>query len=225
MKNLMVAVALIACAPRVSLAQTEKQTIDTYANKFLGTTEIVFHKDTADGILEGCGLEFSALGRDTARGGQLYKINGSYYTRTSGSSIHGFLKLGVWDYSKDLTNPPKPFAPPRAFISGVNKPAARPASSMKSDNPAYSLHIFRFDENLRLALESVSDNKRIDVIFNRYPGRMDTATAIDLTVKSSKILDDRFIKEHSDDMLSAFHECSLQILKLVESRLQQIPGK
>lgn len=193
-------------------AQNNSAEIDAFITRSLGTTGVVFHKSAVAGVIVGCGLEFTAIGRDIEAGGQPYKINGSYYLRTDKANLHTLLKLGVFDYGSDRSRQPRPFAPPRAFVAAKNGQAVTPLMSLASDNPAYSLHIFEINEAFKSVWAGIFDNKHLEVSFSRAAGKQDTISLIDLRVKSSRFIGGEIVRETSDEMVRSLGECSSQLL-------------
>lgn len=184
------------------------------AQKLEGTVFVAPHRETADGVLTACGLEFSAMKRDfSTLGGAPTKISGSFYFRPhpSGGGLAYALKLGVFDgFSYE-----NGFAPNNAFISAPNGKIPQKAVKAPSENPSYALFVGPLDDAVADAYRAILQRNELAVGFNRKPGQQDVTFIIDLTVVNSKMNGDAVVRERSREPVAVFAACTGDLLKTV----------
>lgn len=90
-----VAVAIFLCAAEGGVVA--QQNIEREVAQILeGTIYVVPHRESADGVLKACGLEFAALTADfSTRGGAHVRLVGSFYLRSVGDGILYMLKMSI----------------------------------------------------------------------------------------------------------------------------------
>lgn len=192
---------LAPCAPSVA------QTVPPPS----GTIYTTPHRETADGNLQACGVEFLAVGRDiaTQRGAPVLLSGSVYIRKGKGNSIFYALKLGVRD---GIDPKVVPFAPANAFVSGIDSPAAPVFSKADSDMPGFRLFVGVLDDGFEPFMKSIIDQHKFVVGFNRKPGQMDVSTVIDMDTDT----DGRRHQFNPADLsptMRAFVTCAVDFLK------------
>jgi hypothetical protein len=154
--------------------------IETLTQKMVGTYFTVAHKESVDGKLSACGLEFAALTRDfSTKKGAPVKLSGSFYLRPlPQKGIAYMLKLG----GIDVQQLEAAFAPANIFVRSAIGSAPKNALPLKSDNPKYALITGEVDEDVVSIYASIAEKKEFVVGFNRQKGQQDVVATIDLTV-------------------------------------------
>lgn len=178
-----------------------------------GTVYTIPKRSSADGVLEACGLEFSELSRDfsTKRGAPVTMIGSFYLRLTKRSGLVYAMKLGLFDGLGNTTNP---VAPANAFISAPNGNAPKKAIRMESDTPGYALFLGALDDDVLAAYAAIIDKKKLVVGFNRASGQQDVTATIDFTVVDANIVNNKVVREKSEDMVRDFSLCVGDLLKL-----------
>jgi hypothetical protein len=188
---------------------------DDLWDQMLGTSFVVSHVDSADGVLIGCGLEFAALLRDAAtRGGMPIRVNGSFYFRTAITTPMLFvLKMAVIDG----LGPKQTFtAPANAFVRAVGGTASKTVSKLAADTPGYALFMSRVDQPVVAAYEAIVTTRKVQVGFNRKPGQQDVVTTLDLTVTSANVVGDGVVRQRSNEMVDEFENCMGQLVSAIK---------
>ncbi len=183
------------------------------AKRLEGTLFVVPHRDSADGVLEACGLEFAALKSDEqSMKGAPVKIVGSFYLRTLPPAGLGYmLKLGVLDGVANTVA----VAPANAFVRAENSNAPKKGIRLKSGTEGYALFMGDFDTEVVAAFSEIARRKQLVVGFNRKPGQRDTLFTLDLTVVESSMSEaGQVIRKRSDEAVSQFLACSGDLAKL-----------
>ncbi|WP_395350061.1 hypothetical protein [Variovorax sp. UC122_21] len=177
-----------------------------------GTLYTVSHRETADGRLSACGLEFNVIARDHAtRAGAAVQGIGSFYLRRMGANFAYALKLGV----RDGINPEaRPFAPSNAFVRPPrgNAPTTR-AIRTESDTPGYALYLGALDDDIARVYQSITEQRRFIVGFNRRAGQQDVNLDIDLSVKAARMEGNRLVRDRTSEMVDEFNACVGDLLK------------
>jgi len=183
------------------------------AKRLEGTLFVVPHRDSADGQLESCGLEFSALmSPDQAMKAAPVKISGSFYLRLlPQGGLAYMLKLGVFDGFVSTVA----VAPANAFIRATNSNAPKKGVREKSASDGYALFIGAVDSEVVAAYSEIAEKKQLVVGFNREPGQRDTLFTIDLTVVDTSMgKDGQVLRKRSDEPVNQFLACSGDLAKL-----------
>ncbi|WP_295525650.1 hypothetical protein [uncultured Pseudacidovorax sp.] len=178
----------------------------------VGTVYTVAHRETSEGLLEACGLEFNVIGRDHAtRGGAAVQGIGSYYLRRSGNAVMYALKLGVRD---TLGSEGRAVSPYYAFARPVRGSGPRErALRAESETPGYALFVGAVDDEAIAVLKAILEQRRIVVGFNRKAGQQDVSLEIDLAVKAARLEGDRLIRDRSSAMVDDFGACINDLAK------------
>lgn len=189
------------------------------AKRSEGTIYVVPHRDSADGVLEACGLEFAALKADafSAEGAPI-KIVGSFYLRSHPTQGMAYmLKLGVFDgvgYSNGL-------APANAFIRATNSNAPPKAIRQVSETKGYALFVGALNSQINAALAEIAEKKQVVIGFNRKPGQRDVTFTIDLTVVDASMGDDgKIIRKRSDEPVAQFWACTVDLANATEKSIR-----
>ncbi len=175
----------------------------------VGTIYIQSHKETADGKLRACGLEFAVISRDFAtKGGDTFTAVGSYYVRAGDSFVGWTLKLGIRDGVKQVQS-----APAGAFLRA--KDGLPPPKSVRtdSDTPGFALFVGAVEDTQVQLLEDILTKNRAVLGFSRQKGQQDVNVDIDFTVRDSKIASGRIVRDHSPEMVNSFSQCTTQLTK------------
>jgi hypothetical protein len=180
------------------------------AQKLEGTIYVIPHRESADGVLTGCGLEFSAMKRDfSTKQGAPVKIVGSFYLRPNPNTGLGYmLKLGVFDgFSYE-----KGFAPNNAFISAPNGKTPVKAIRAQAENPGFALFIGALDKDVIAAYAAIVEKSQLAVGFNRKPGQQDVTFILDLAVIDTQMRNEEVVRKRSSEPVDSFVACSSELL-------------
>jgi len=178
--------------------------------KLRGTIFIVPHRESADGKLEACGLEFSALSRDfSTKNGAPIKLVGSYYLRGRGEKMGVALKLGVFD---DFNAPPTA-RPNKAFARSERGDAPSQVIPTRAENEGFGLYISGLDDSFMTTYQSILEKREFVIVFNRKPGQQDVPTRVDLTVEKTEIQGDEVVRTRSNAMVDSFVACTADLMK------------
>lgn len=183
------------------------------ARQLEGTIYIVPHRESVDGQLRACGLEFSALKMDfSTKGGAPVKMAGSFYMRYNSTARHLFyaLKIGISD---GLGTNSVFSAPANAFIRAPRGKAPVKARQIASETPGYALFVGAVDNEVLSAYEGILEKNQLVVGFNRVPGQMDVTTTLDLTVVDTKMVGDKVVRERSPQPVEEFLDCTDTLFK------------
>lgn len=184
------------------------------ANAVEGTLYTVGHRESVDGRLNGCGLEFGALKRDfaTKQGQPIYLI-GSFYIRPHPTaSIAYLLKAGIFDLNHNGKGTP----PANAFVRAPRGDAPKKGLRIASENPSFAMFTGGVSEEIVEVLSSISENKIMVVGFNRMQGQQDVAVELDLTVVDIKMGPNGPTRQRSDKPVDDFMACVGDLLKRVK---------
>lgn len=212
--------ALMAVSSAV-FAQSDAQELDRMYRSLEGTIYTIPHRSSADGVLEGCGLEFAAVAPDfSTRGGAYVRIVGSVYLRSHPTvGLAYMLKLGVFD---NLSSS-KGEAPANAFFSSPESEAPAKPIRSTSDNPSFALFVGAVDKPVMDALASIINNRKLVVGFNRKPGQQDVSTLLDLSVSDVAQAGVEVVRKRDDTAVPEFAACMSSLTGKALSKLQKQP--
>lgn len=183
------------------------------AKKLEGTIFVKPHRETVDGVLTGCGLEFTALTRDFAtKQGAPVKLVGSFYLRPHKTSGLAYvLKLGLYDgFSTDNA-----IAPNNAFISAPNGKIPVKAIRVAAENPGFALFVGGLDDAVTDAYAAIVEKNSLVVGFNRKPGQQDVSVSLDLSVTDTQFNEAGGVtRQRSGESVDVFAGCSGELLKI-----------
>ena len=213
--------ALLAFFALTTLNATAQTAADMaqLAQRLEGTIYVIPHRESADGSLTACGLEFAALKRDFSRmKGAPVKIAGSFYLRShSVTGLAYMLKAGIFD-GFDYTNG---FAPANAFIRGPNNRAPKKAIRQEAENKGFALFIGALDDEVIAAYAGIAEKKQLVVGFNRKPGQQDVTFNLDLTVIDTEMgADGQAIRKRSNAAVDEFIACSGELMNTPSARIK-----
>ena len=203
--------AILVMMANACLAQAPDLVAEV-ARKLEGTIFIIPHRESVDGQITACGLEFSALKMDfSTKGGAPVKIVGSFYIRdhTSGGLFYA-LKMGIAD---DLGENTVVSAPANAFIRAPRGKAPVKARRSDAENRGYALFVGAVDDEVVSAYRAIADQRQLVVGFNRVSGQMDVTATLDLTVIDTKMVDGKVVREKSPQPVEEFLDCTGFLLK------------
>lgn len=188
------------------------EVIAEMAQKLEGTIYVIPHRESADGDLTACGLEFSAMKRDfsTMKGAPV-KIVGSFYIRPNGKvGVAYVLKLGVFDgFGYEVG-----FAPSNAFVRAPNGITPKKAIRTEAETKGFALFVGAFDKSAFAAFTGIAEKSQLIVGFNRKPGQQDVTFKLDLTVTDSQMSPGgKVVRTKSDQPVREFLDCSADLLK------------
>ena len=177
-----------------------------------GTIFIVPHRESVDGMMTACGLEFSALKRDfSTKGGAPVKIGGSFYMRNhSNGGFFYALKIGIAD---GLGGNSVVSAPANAFIRAPRGETPVKAVRSAGETSAYALFVGAVDDDVISAYEAIAEKNQLVIGFNRAQGQVDVTTTLDLTVIDTKMVDGKIVREKSPQPVEDFLDCTGKLFK------------
>lgn len=203
--------AVLAITGNACFAQSSDAVAEV-ARKLEGTIFVIPHRESVDGQMTACGLEFSALKMDfSTKGGAPVKIVGSFYFRNSSNGgLFYALKIGIADR---LGSNPVVSAPANAFIRAPRGQAPVKARRSAGENAGYALFVGAVDGDVVSAYRAIAEQNQLVVGFNRVPGQMDVTTTLDLTVVDTKMVDGKVVREKSMQPVEEFLDCTGSLLK------------
>jgi hypothetical protein len=208
-------IAFITLTSAIAVAQTSVAEVESAVAQTLeGTIRTVAHRESADGVLRACGIEFSALTRDfSTKGGAPVMIVGSFYLRSNEKIVLGYgLKLGFIDGLGSK----RPVAPANAFIRAPRGNAPKKAIRVDADTPEYALFAGALDDEVIAAYTSIIEQSQLVVGFNRRLGQQDVTATLDLTVIDVEMRDGKAVRQHSGQPVSDFAACSADLMKTIQ---------
>lgn len=214
--SLSACLAISLCVP-LGVANADQADLQTEAvAKLIGTVYTTPHRETVEGALSACGMEFGALERDyaTKKGAPVFLV-GSLYVRQFKAELGYALKLSVRD---GVDRKVAPFAPYSAYVRAPQGNAARTLARSLSDTPGAALWIGSLDKDFVKVFQSIVDSSRMVVGFNRASKQMDVQAEIDLSVVDMRTGDDGWPERiRSPKTVSDFMSCIDDLFKAVES--------
>ena len=214
MKKIFTALLLAASGGAVYSAQPSEAEIHA-ATMLNGAIYVLPHRESADGVLGACGLDFLTITKDfSTKQGGMVKMVGSYYLRKGRNDAVGYsLKLGVLD-GQD----PEATAPANAFVGSVKGLIPKKGVRALAENPGFALFVGRVDSDVVAVLKSITEDKKMTVGFNRRPGGQDVTSIVNLTVVDTKIEGGNVSRTYSDQMLKEFMQCGNDLLRDVTAK-------
>ncbi len=210
--------ALSALIGLTSLSATA-QPVAQLAQSLEGTIYVIPHRESADGSLTACGLEFGAFKRDfgTMKGSPV-KLVGSFYLRPhSTTGLAYMLKVGAFDGFGST----KGFAPANAFIRGPNGRAPKKAIRQEAENKGFALFVWALDDEVIAAFAGIAEKKQLVVGFNRKPGQQDVIFNLDLTVIDTKMdSDGQPVRKRTNAAVDEFLACSDDLMKTPSAKIK-----
>lgn len=214
MKKLL-STALSVCCIVTSHAQDISTVEAQVVQELQGTLFTKSHRETAEGQLQACGMEFAALERDfSTKGGAPIRIVGSFYMRASEKwGLSYALKLGVLDGLNPKSGAVAPF---NAFIRAPTGNAPKKAIRALAENEGFALFAGALDEDVVAAYQAIVEEKKLVVGFNRRPGELDVNTTLDLTVIDTTMSKGKALRERSTQTVDEFVVCTGALFKRVK---------
>jgi hypothetical protein len=180
-----------------------------------GTLYVKHHRETIEGRLSACGLEFAAVAIDhSTRQGMPVKLAGRYELRAWPQGGPGYsLKLGLydglaWDH---------PVAPHNAIVRAPRGPAPRRPLRLDAANPGHALFFDALDDTFAATFRSIVEDRTFAVGFNRAAGEQDVTALIDVRVAATRTQDGRTVQEHTPQTADDFHACATELFKAFRS--------
>lgn len=186
------------------------------AQKLEGTIYVIPHRESADGVLSACGLEFAAMKRDfSTKQGAPVKIVGSFYLRLrKKAAIMYTLKLGMYDGFSSENG----FAPHNAFIRAPDGKAPIKAIRVPAENAGFALFVGLLDDEVIAAYAAIAEKSQLVVGFNRKAGQQDVIVSLDLTVVDMQIKDNEVVRARSNKPVAEFMSCSGDLFEDAKSQ-------
>jgi hypothetical protein len=184
MKHLLYAGMLALCmvsGGKTTLAQTSAIAPDG-TDRFLGTIQTKFSPQFSNGRLNGCSLEFYALGRDWAyRQGGLTHFGGHIAFYVQDRTPAFTFKLVLSDLNASLER--LPTQPPTVayIIHGLSTNQEEVVSSQPSDTPGALFSVFRPLKTFEILIQSL-DAGVLGIRYARNQGGIEAPLNIDLRV-------------------------------------------
>ncbi len=176
-----------------------------------GTLYVKHHRETIDGRLSACGLEFAAVAIDhSTRQGLPVKLAGRYELRAWPQGGPGYsLKLGLYD---GLTWD-HPVAPHNAFVRAPRGPAPRRPLRLDAANPGHALFFDALDDTFAATFRSIVEDRSFAVAFNRAAGEQDVTALIDVQVAATRTQDGRTLRELTTETGDDFRACANELFQ------------
>jgi hypothetical protein len=176
-----------------------------------GTLYVKHHRETVEGKLTACGLEFAAIALDhSTRQGAPVKLAGRYELRAWPQGGPGYsLKLGLYD---GLTWD-HPVAPHNAFVRAPRGPAPRQPLRLDAANPGYALFFDAVDDTFSSTFRSIAEDRTFVVAFNRAVGEQDVTALIDVQVAGTRTQDGKTVQELTTETGDDFRACANELFK------------
>lgn len=206
------AIAAMPASPTASAAGTAGTATPALA---AGTLYVRHHRETIEGRLSACGLEFAAVAIDhSTRRGMPVKLAGRYELRAWPQGGPGWsLKLGLYDGPAWE----HPVAPYNAFVRAPRGSAPRRPLRLDAANPGHALFFDALDDSFAATFRSIVEDRRFAVAFNRAAGEQDVTALIDVQVAATRTQDGRTVQELTTETGDDFHACANELFKAFRS--------
>jgi hypothetical protein len=198
-----------------------KNQLAQLARELEGTIFVIPHRESADGVLTACGLEFAAVKGDySTQQGAPVKIAGSFNLRqTEKIGLAYALKLGAFDGIG--TESESGFAPANAFIRAPNGITPKRTIRADAEDDGFALFVGALDKDALAAFSGIAEKSQLVVGFNRKPGQQDLIFNLDLTVIDTQIGDSgKVVRKRSTRPVIEFVACSLDLMKAAQKKLK-----
>lgn len=204
--------AMVPAAPAASAASAAGAATPALA---AGTLYVRHHRETIEGRLSACGLEFAAVAIDhSTRRGMPVKLAGRYELRAWPQGGPGWsLKLGLYD---GLTWD-HPVAPHNAFVRAPRGPAPRRPLRLDAANPGHALFFDALDDSFAATFRAIVEDRRFAVAFNRAAGEQDVTALIDVQVAATRTQDGHAVRELTTETGDDFRACANELFKALRS--------
>lgn len=176
-----------------------------------GTLYVKHHRESVEGRLSACGLEFAAIAIDhSTRRGAPVKLAGRYELRVWPQGVPGYsLKLGLydglaWDH---------PAAPHNAVVRAPRGAAPRRPMRLDAENPGHALFFDALDDTFATTFASIVEDRTFVVAFNRAAGEQDVTAVIDVQVLATRTHDGRAVPELTTETGDDFRACANELFK------------
>ncbi|HUD34187.1 MAG TPA: hypothetical protein VMR43_14420 [Variovorax sp.] len=176
-----------------------------------GTLYVRHHRETIEGRLSACGLEFAAVAIDhSTRQGAPVKLAGRYELRAWPQGGPGYsLKLGLYD---GLTWD-HPVAPHNASVRAPRGPVSRRPLRLDAANPGHALFFDALDDTFAATFRSIVEDRTFVIAFNRAAGEQDVTATIDVQVAGTRTQDGRTVQELTTETGDDFRTCASELFK------------
>jgi len=176
-----------------------------------GTLYVKHHRETIEGRLSACGLEFAAVAIDhSTRRGAPVKLAGRYELRAWPQGGPGYsLKLGLYDGLAWE----HPVAPHHAAVRAPHGPMPRRPLRLDASNPGHALFFDALDDSFAATFRSIVVDRTFVIAFNRAAGEQDVSAVIDVQVAATRMLDGRTTQTLTTETGDAFRACADELFK------------
>jgi hypothetical protein len=176
-----------------------------------GTLFVKHQRETVDGRLSACGLDFAVVAVDhSTRDGAIVKLAGRYDLRGWPQGGLGYsLKLGLYD-GLGWTHP---VAPHNAAVGSPRGPAARRPQRLDAQNAGYALFFDALDESFATTFRHILEERSFVIAFNRAPGERDVTAEVDLQVAGTRVEHGRTHREMTTETADDFLACADELFK------------
>lgn len=214
------ACGLLAYACAASAQRSPESTSAAAARGAVGTFRVEAVTESADGVLDFCGLVFSAMQRDRTTNGESYvMVSGSFNVDFSPKVGPTYLlKLGAVNIPDDAKQPP--IRPANAFVRAPNGKV--PKNAFREDaERGYAMFGGSLSDAAIDVYRGIIDSGILEVGFNREAGGRDVTVVLDLTVAETKFVGDGVRRQHSNAAVTEFARCSARLFEDAEANLKK----
>jgi hypothetical protein len=176
-----------------------------------GTLFVKHQRETVDGKLSACGLDFAVVTIDhSTRQGAVVKLAGRYDLRGWPQGGLGYsIKLGLYDGLEWV----HPVAPHNAVVGSPRGPASRRPQRLEAQTAGYALFFDALDESFASTFRAIQEERRFVIAFNRAAGERDVTAEVDLQVASSRVVDGQTVRELTTETADDFLTCASELFK------------
>lgn len=206
-----------------AVAQSDS-VLDEALTPLYGTLSTKAVKQTSEGTLQGCSVNFQLMFREwTYSQGRPFIASGSlsYHTNKAMGMVFG-LKVVLAEIRRKGSNSQHIFAPTHfAYLEAKKGNNAKAHVQTAPSDTANEGRLYIFNAYLPESLEimeAIMDGGPVTLVFNRKKGESDIRVPIDLTVLDTN---DGGERRTGFETVAEFSSCLSEFLALVEKRLEK----
>lgn len=176
-----------------------------------GTLFVKHQRETVDGNLSACGLQFAVVAPDRSTGrGATVKLSGRYDLRRWPQGGPGYsLKLAIYDGTGWLD----PVAPNYAFVRAPHGSPPRKALRLDAQTPGHALFFDSLDGSFDQIFASIVEDRLFVLGFNRAAGQQDVDASVDLRVSGTRIEDGKVVRDMTPAIVDDFVTCTHELFR------------
>jgi hypothetical protein len=184
------------------------------AQEMQGTLSVKPMMQYKEGVVDACGFDFTAMAFDYSyKGGDPFILNGSFAVRQYRSETLAIAyKVGTLVWSGDEL---KPEAPHMAWIK-FGKHIFKSKTVSDSDSDGYRLYAVGMSNEFKNIIPVIQKQQEVFVGFNRKDGGLDVVVKLDLNVRETNAVKDKFVRTRDKNLGPEFIACFGELLNVIK---------